>query len=141
MAAWQAQQKKDKTAQEAKDLAAAVSDGKTLAAVAAERHLTLTTTPPLARQAQQNAGFPAALIGKLFAAKNGDTVTAEDASGGYVAQLKEVQEPPPPQGDAAKAQDAQLANSIKLDLAGEFTAALRKRYPVEIKRDALDRMF
>ena len=27
------------------------------------------------------------------------------------------------------------------DIAGEFTAALRRRYPVDIKRDAIDRMF
>ena len=36
---------------------------------------------------------------------------------------------------------SQLAGETRLDIAGEFTEALRRRYPVEIKRDALDRMF
>jgi hypothetical protein len=35
----------------------------------------------------------------------------------------------------------QLAGEARVDAAGEFTEALRRRYPVEIKRDALDRMF
>ena len=141
VAAWQAEQKRAKAAKDAKDLAAEVSAGKTLPAIAADKKLTVTTTPPLPRQTQQGTAVPAALIGKLFAAKKGDAVTAEDANGAYVAQLKDIQEPPPPQAEAAKTQEAQLTNGIRLDLASEFTAALRKRYPVEIKRDALDRMF
>ena len=143
VAAWQAEQKRDKVAKQAQDLAAAVTDGKTLTEVAAARKLTVTTSPPLPRRAQQGAPapLPPALVGKLFSAKKGDTVTADDANGAYVAQVKDIQEPPPPQGDAAKAQDQELANAYKLDLASEFTAALRQRYPVDIKRDAIERIF
>ena len=141
IAAWQAEQKRDKAVKDAAALAAQVSGDKTLAAVASAQKLTVTASPPLPRRPPQGSTVPATLIGKLFAAKKGDTVTAEDAGGAYVAQLKDVQEPEAPQGDAAKADDGQLANSIKLDMASEFTAALRERYPVDIKRDAIDRMF
>jgi hypothetical protein len=84
---------------------------------------------------------PPALIGKLFAAKQGDIVTAADAGGGYAAQLKEIQVPENVPDDVAKALSEQLRNEARVDVAGEFTAALKKRYPVEIKHDALDRMF
>lgn len=141
VAAWQAEQKREKVTKEAETLASAVSGGKTLAAVAAEQKLTATTSPPLPRRPQQGSKVAPALVGKLFSAQKGDTVTAEDDSSAYVAQLTEIQAPEPAQGDAAKAQDGELANAIKLDMASEFTAALRQRYPVEIKRDALDRMF
>jgi len=35
----------------------------------------------------------------------------------------------------------QLSGEIKRDVAGEFTAALRRRFPVEIKQADLDRLF
>ena len=35
----------------------------------------------------------------------------------------------------------QLKGEVKADIAGEFTEALRRRFPVSIQRDALDRMF
>lgn len=140
-AAWQAEQKRDKVAKDAQALAASVKDGKTLAEIAADQKLTVTASPPLPRRPQQGSGTSPALVAKLFAAPKGETVTAEDQTGAYAAQVKDIQFPEPPQGDAAKSDDAQLANSIKIDMAGEFTAALRQRFPVEIKRDALDRMF
>jgi peptidyl-prolyl cis-trans isomerase D len=141
VAAWQAEQKRARVGKAAEALANAVSGDKTLAAVAAEQKLTVTTSPPLSRRPQQGGGVPPALAGKLFGAQKGETVTAEDETGAYVAQLKEIQLPEAPQGDAGKAQDGELANAIKLDMASEFTAALRQRYPVEIKRDAVDRIF
>ena len=42
--------------------------------------------------------MPPALAGKLFGAQKGETVTAEDETGAYVAQLKEIQLPEAPQG-------------------------------------------
>jgi len=141
VAGWQAEQKRDKVAKQADALAASAKDGKALADLAAAQKLTVTTTPPLPRRPQQGAGVSPALVGKLFAAQKGETVSAEDDTGAYVAQLKDIQFPEPPHGDAAKAQGAELANAIKVDMAGELTAALRQRFPVEIKRDALDRMF
>lgn len=141
VAAWQAEQQRDKAKKEADALAEQVSGDKTLAVIAAAQKLTLATSQPLPRRPAQGSTVPATLVGKLFAAKKGETVTAEDAAGAYVAQLKDIQEPEAPQGDAAKADDGQLVNAIKLDMASEFTAALRQRYPVDIKRDALERMF
>jgi peptidyl-prolyl cis-trans isomerase D len=95
----------------------------------------------LSRSPQQGQTVPPALVAKLFAAKPGDVVTVGDASGGYAAQLNEVQVPESvPEADAARLAQ-QLAGEVKLDIAGEYTEALRKRYPVEIKRQELDKLF
>jgi hypothetical protein len=68
-------------------------------------------------------------------------VTANDGNGAYVAQLKEIQIPENPPDTAISGLSDQLAGEARVDAVGEFTEALRRRYPVEIKRDALDRMF
>jgi len=112
-----------------------------LAKITADKKLTVTSSPPLSRDAQNAAPAPAALVSKLFAAKKGDVVTATDPSGAYVAQLKEVQVPETPSDDVVAGLSQQLAGEARSDVAGEFTEALKRRYPVEIKRDALDRMF
>ena len=56
-------------------------------------------------------------------------------------QLKEIQAPETVPDAAAAALVQQLSGEVKRDVAGEFTAALRRRFPVEIKRAELDRLF
>jgi peptidyl-prolyl cis-trans isomerase D len=141
VAAWQAEQKRESVSKEAEALAAAVKPELPLAKVAGDKKLTVTPSAPLSRDAQNAAPAPPALISKLFAAKKGDVVTANDGSGAYVAQLKEIQIPENPADTAITGLSDQLAGEARVDAVGEFTEALRRRYPVEIKRDALDRMF
>ena len=78
---------------------------------------------------------------KLFAAKPGDVVTVSDATGAYAAQLKEIQPPAALSDEAATKLSNELASEARVGVAGEFTEALRRRFPVEIQRDAIDRMF
>ena len=73
--------------------------------------------------------------------KAGDVVTVGEPSGTYVAQLKEVQSPDKVPDEGAAALSGQLGNEQKVDVAGEFSQALRQRFPVEIKRDVLDHAF
>ena len=141
VAAWQADQKREAVKKQAEDLAAAVNPDTPLAKVAGDRKLTVTPSPPLSRDAQNAAPAPPVLISKLFAAKKGGVVTATDANGAYVAQLKEIQVPENPPDAAITGLSDQLAGEARVDALGEFTEALRSRYPVQIKRDALDRMF
>src|SRR3954471_10825758 len=141
IAAWQAEQKRAVVMNAAEALAAAVKPEQPLAKLAKEKKLTVTTSPPLSRNAQQGNPVPPPLVAKLFAAKQGDMVTAADQTGAYAAQLTEVQVPETMPENVAKALSEQLRGEARVDVAGEFTEALRKRYPVEIKRDALDRMF
>lgn len=141
VAGWQAEQKKDAVKKIADDLVAAVAAGTPLAQAASAKGLTVTTSPPLPRRPEGASAVPAAVIVKLFAAKTGDTVTAEDAGGAYVAQLKEIKIPDAPAEAEAKALTAQLGTSVRYDLVSQLTEALKKRYPVTIHRDVIDRMF
>jgi peptidyl-prolyl cis-trans isomerase D len=141
IAAWQAEQKQDAVKKKAADLVAAVAAGTPLAQAAAAQGLTVTTSPPLARHPDGATPVPAAVIVKLFSAKVGDTVSADDAGGAYVAQLKEIKIPDSTPDDQVKALTTELGNSARYDLVGELTEALKKRFPVTVKHDVLDRLF
>lgn len=141
VAAWQAEQKQNAVKKEASDLVAAVAAGTPLAQAASAKGLTATTPPPLPRRPEGAPSVPGAIIVKLFSAKLGDTVTADDAGGAYVAQLKEIKIPDTVPDAQAKALTTELGNSARYDMVGELTEALKKRFPVTIKHDVLDRMF
>lgn len=141
VSAWQAEQKRDALSKEAKDLAAAVTPDKPLKTVAADKKLTVTTSPPLTRRPQADSTVPPALVAKLFSVKQGQTVVIDDDSGAYVAQLGEIKDPGVPNETQAAPLVTQLAQAMRLDLADEFTAALKNRYPVKIDRSAIDKAF
>jgi peptidyl-prolyl cis-trans isomerase D len=141
IAAWQAEQKGNAVKKEASDLLAAVTSGTPLAQAAAAKGLTVTTSPPLARHPEGATPVPAAVIVKLFAAKVGDTVSADDAAGAYIAQLKEINTPDSTPDAQVKALTTELGNSARYDMVGELTEALKKRFPVTIHHDVLDRLF
>jgi peptidyl-prolyl cis-trans isomerase D len=141
IAAWQVEQKQQQAAKQAETVAAAVTQGEPLAKLAAEKGLTLLPATALSRTPQPGQPVPAALVEKLFAAKPGEVVHVADDAGGYAAQLKEIQVPETvPEGEAARLQQ-RLAGEMRVDIAGEFTQGLRRRYPVEIKRQEVDKMF
>jgi peptidyl-prolyl cis-trans isomerase D len=141
VAAWQAEQKSAAATKRAEALAAAVSPGVALAKMAGDQRLTLMPAAPLSRGAAPGQTVSPALVAKLFAAKPGDVVTASDETGAYTAQLKEIQSPETVPDAAAAGLSGELANEARAGIAGEFTEVLRHRFPVEIQRDALDRMF
>ncbi|HLY45493.1 MAG TPA: peptidyl-prolyl cis-trans isomerase [Stellaceae bacterium] len=141
VAAWQAGQKLQAAQQQAEALAASVKGDLPLAKAAAAKSLTLMPAVSLSRTPQPRQSVAPALVAKLFAAKPGDVVTASDATGAYAAQLTKIEVPESVPAAAAQGMSDKLANEEKLDLAGEFTAALRRSFPVELKRDALDKMF
>lgn len=141
VAAWQADRRREIVAKEAEELAAAVTPGTRLATVAGEKALKATTSPPFTRHPENDTAVPPPLVGKLFAARPGEVVTASDATGSYVAQLDEVQRPEDVSQTAAAGLSHELDTAEQVDLAEEFTRALRARFPVEIHREALDRYF
>jgi peptidyl-prolyl cis-trans isomerase D len=141
VAAWQAEKRREAVAKTAEGLTAAVKPDTRLAAVAAEKGLKVTTSPPLSRRPDRGDTTSPALVAKLFAAKAGEVVTATDADGSYVAQLDEVQPPETPSQNASMDVSRDLNQQMRTDLSAEFTQALRARYPVEIRREAVDRLF
>jgi peptidyl-prolyl cis-trans isomerase D len=141
IAAWQTEQKQDSVKKEASDLAAAIKGGTPIAQAAAGKKLAVTTSPPLNRQAKGATPIPTAMIAKLFSAKVGDTITDSDASGAFVAQLKTVNAPQSTPEDQAKTLTVEIGNSMRYDVASEFTDSLKKRYPVKLHQDLIDQLF
>ena len=141
VAAWQADRRREAAQKQAEELAAAVTPEGRLASIAAEKGLKVATSPALDRHPGSEAGAPAALVGKLFAAKPGEIVTASDATGSYVAQLEGVQRPENPSQTATGELSRELDAAQQVDLTEELTRALRARFPVAIHRDVLDRYF
>ncbi len=139
--AWQAEQKREAATKQAETLARAVNPGLALAKAAGDKKLTLLPAAPLSRSAAPGQTVPPALVAKLFDAKPGDVVTASDDTGAYTAQLREIQSPKTVSDAEAAGLSDQLAGEARVGIAGEFTEALRHRFPVEIQREALDRMF
>ena len=141
VAAWQADRRREIVAKQAEELAAAVTPGTRLATVAGEKGLKATTSPPFTRHPENDTAVPPTLVGKLFAAKPGEVVTASDATGSYVAQLEDVKRPENVSQTAAAGLSHELDTAQQVDFAEELTRALRAHFPVEIHREALDRFF
>jgi peptidyl-prolyl cis-trans isomerase D len=145
VAAWQGDKRREKVAKAAEELAAAVKPGARLATVAAEKGLKVTTSPPLLRRPSgvdaKLQTTPPALVAKLFEAKPDEVVIIADAAGSYVAQLGEVQIEETPSQSATADLTLELNQGMRADLTAEFTQALRARFPVEIRREAVDRLF
>jgi peptidyl-prolyl cis-trans isomerase D len=141
IAAWRADKRRETVVKQAEELAAAAKPDTKLAAIVAEKGLKATVSPPFTRQPGQDNAVPPALVAKLFAAKPGEVVTASDATGSYVAQLDEVQKPENASQTAAADLARELDAGQRADLAEEFTQALRARFPVEIHRQVLDKLF
>lgn len=140
-AGWQAEQKAAAVKKIGSELADAVKNGTPLAQAAAAKGLAVTTPPPLPRRPTGTGAVPPALVVKLFAAKIGDTVTADGNDGAYVAQLKQIDIPDKTPEDQVAKLSAELGNAARYDMVSEFADALKKRYPVTIHRDVIDRMF
>jgi len=139
--AWQAEQQQDAVKKEASDLADAVKNGTPLAQAASAKGLKVTTSPALSRQASGAIPVPKAMIAKLFTAKVGDTITGNDNGSAYVAQLKSINIPQSTPDDQVKALTTEIGNSSRYDVASEFTDSLKKRFPVTIHQDVVDKLF
>jgi peptidyl-prolyl cis-trans isomerase D len=142
LAAWQQDQRVQRVTKEIKEVAAAVNAGTPLKTVAAERKLTLATTPPLNRSGGVDGGLPRDLVTEIFKAKLHRAVTGQSGDGAYVAELMEIV---PADPAAAKPQldqlTKELSNAMQADLLSQFTQALRGHFKVEIVQSNVDRAF
>jgi peptidyl-prolyl cis-trans isomerase D len=138
---WLADKRSAAAEAEAKAISAEVTPGKTLAAIAGEKQLAVTTTPAVTRSGGAQAKLPASLVAKMFAIKPGESAVSAGPGGWYVVQLKSV-ETPDPSADAAAVKQVsdQLADGIRGDLLAQFETALRTRFPVTVRQQDIDRL-
>jgi peptidyl-prolyl cis-trans isomerase D len=137
---WQQQKRDAVLDQLAKEIADAVSEGKSLADVAKAHNLATFTSAPLPRSGG-DPKVPPLLVAKLFQAKPGGAVYARGNDGYAVAQLKEVVPPDPAkETDGIARLSEQLIPAMQDDLLQEFDRALRDRFPVSINQAAVARV-
>lgn len=138
---WQQDQRIQRVTKTAKEIVDAVNAGKPLKDVAAERNLTVTTTPQLERGGAPG-NLPPQVRTALFRAKPHQAVEGPSADGVYVAELTEVIAADPatdkPKLDAIA---SQIKQQIEADLFTEYAGALRHYFPVEIDQSRLDKVF
>jgi peptidyl-prolyl cis-trans isomerase D len=125
---------------DAKAISDAVTPDKPLSAIAAEKQLTIVTTPAMTRRGS-SANLPASVIAKMFDLKPGETGVTSGPDGWYVVQLKTI-EPADPATDEATVKQVteQLTEGMRGDILSQFEKALRSRYPVSIHQQEIDRL-
>ena len=135
---WQAQQSIQALATFAKQIADQVNAGQSLKAVAAKHKLVVSSTGPVLRTGDGKVS--PALVGQLFSLKLNQAAAAPAGDGYAVAQLTAILKADPAKDKTtvdALAHD--LAQQMQSEFLGEFSHALRARYPVEINQTNLDR--
>jgi len=138
-AAWTEQKQSEATAALATDIAKRLSAGEAAADVAKAVGGQYAETPALLRDGSNAGALPAALVRDLFAAKVGDTATAETPGGRIVARLTRI-EPAKPDATAEAAVKQDLAQGLAVDIGGGLDQALRARYGVSIDQAVLARL-
>ena len=141
--AWKAE-KRAESAKEAGDgIAERVRSGTGLPTIAAERGTEVTMTAPFDRAGSGgDHGLPRGVIGDLFEAKLGDTVTGRTGDGYVVARLAEIQAASPGiDSDGVAAIERQLASGLQSDLQAQFSLALQHRFPVSVNEPLLQELF
>jgi peptidyl-prolyl cis-trans isomerase D len=144
IADWQQEQRAERAAKKAEEIAARLKQGSEAAAqdVATQAGASFAMTAPFTRDAQSVQGLPADMVAKLFAAKPNEVVTGNTADAQVVARLKEVIPADPKAADADLAPvRASVEQGMENDLVAEFTNALRDKYPVRIHRQRIDQFF
>lgn len=136
---WQAQQRSDALVTLAKQIVDEVNAGQSLKAIAAKRKLVVSSTGPVMRSG--GGKVSPALMGSLFSLKLNTATFASGGDGSFViAQLTAIQKANPATDKAAvDALSHRLAQQMQTEFLGEFSQALRARYPVEINQTNLQR--
>jgi peptidyl-prolyl cis-trans isomerase D len=138
--AWLADKRNVAAEATAKEIEAALTEGKTLDEVAAAKQIKTETIAGVTRNGG-TSGLPAALVARIFEVKPGQTAVAAGPKGWYVAQLTSVEVPDPAADKEGVAKlTAELSSAARADMLGEFNKALRTRFPVEIHQDLVDKV-
>ena len=126
---------------EAKAISAAVTPEKSLAEIAADKQLAVTTTPAVMRKGGAQAKVLPSVVARMFDIKPGETAVASAPDGWYVVQLKTVEAPDPATDATSLTQvTEQLTEGMRGDILAQFEKALRNRYPVTVRQQEIDRL-
>ena len=141
-ASWRTEQQRDLALDRSEDVAEALRGGKTVEQVAEEFNLTLRNSPAFKRTGEGLATLPRSIAGAAFTLNKGDVGIAEGPEAAYILVLTEVQEPNlSAQNDALANLSTALNDALRGSIQGSIATAVVDRYPVEVDRDALQRLY
>lgn len=140
IAEWKKRNVQSLTKKQAEKLQAAAQAASSLRKAAKDSGRRVVTSKPFTRFIRE-PGSPVSseLSTALFGARKGEVVVGATPNGFAVASLKEIipADPEKNQADAANLEE-QLRTALTTDAISQYLASLRRRYPVEINRTALD---
>jgi peptidyl-prolyl cis-trans isomerase D len=141
-AAWRAKQIGDRLDQLAGDLLKQAQAGKSLSEIAKPLKLKVTTSSAFNRSFADE-GMSAALTGRLFSARVGDSFSEPAPNGGYVlARLHEIKTPSTSgKTDAVAKMGRDLSKNLSEDMLAQYQAVLERRYDVTINQERLSSLF
>ena len=140
LADWQRSQRRDAAVSAADEAARQITDGTPMADVATGLGVEVETTEPLLRDGSNAGELPNTLIGQVFAAQPGETVTAEGQDGVFIARVSEVVAPEP---DETAINDilASSRNLAAADLLAQFVNGLEQQRSVDVDISVIDRYY
>lgn len=138
-AAWRTQETRRRLTERANELAARLEGGETLETLSAELSQPLVETPPLPRNATDDALSPAAIQAAFSLPVGGHAVSVHANGTDRLLLQARASEVPPL--DAGAAETAQLADavraSIEASLLGQYVAARQDSFGVTVNRPTL----
>ncbi len=139
--AWKAQQRRELAEKSAETLVYGLKAGGDFTKLADDMGLTISTSQPVNRSGAGSI-LPRDLVGSLFKAKIGETVSAPGNDGHVVAKLKEaIAANPVVDAEQVKKLGGELNDAIRGDLMNQLASGLRQRFPVTINTEAINSQF
>jgi peptidyl-prolyl cis-trans isomerase D len=138
---WKGLQRRELAQKSAEALISELKAGGALAKLAADKGLTVTTTKPVDRNGG-GATLPRDLVGKLFEANLGETISGAGNDGFIIAVVKEsIAANPVADADEVKKLSGELNNAIRGDLMNQLASGLQQRFPVTMNTEAINAQF
>ena len=140
VAAWKKSELGRQAKQKAETVAAAAKQAGALAPAARTAEYEVKTAKPFTRFVRDpSSPVPDSLVRPLFRAKQGEILTAPADDGWVVAELKQIVAAVPGANEAEAQQlRQQLDAAMAEDTLVQYLAALRRRYPVSVNREAVN---
>ncbi|MEO0729173.1 MAG: hypothetical protein AAFY64_02185, partial [Pseudomonadota bacterium] len=140
LTAWREQEANTELRKKTDALVDRINKGETIAALAKEAGLELTTTQ-MFKRTDSPQGVPRTVVAQSFTLPRGglSSAPAANATDRIVFEVADVQAAKPLEGDARQQRVAQLKQNRQADVLREYIAGLRRAYEVSIDERAVER--
>jgi len=141
--ALKAEKRAEKSKKSAEEIVSRVNGGASFDVIAGEMRQSFKTSPAITRRPEKNdSGLSQSLITKIFAVNPGKSVLDRSVGGYTVARLKTIVAADPVRDDkGVKELSTQIGTALEADFLSQLAGAYRKRYGVNVNRQAVNTLF